>query len=401
MKYLLFLLIGTFGLFLSSCNRQPNACIKTDTVVVPLGDAITFENCSQKGKYFEWDLGDGTQVSYGNAVSVVHTYAEEGSYRVNLCAFSRKQDKSSCTSINVEVVNVPFAEFSVDSLSCVNPCPVQFTNTSDFADEYLWEFGDGTTSTEENPSHTYTDAELYTVTLTASNAYYSAQATEQISVIDPYPPTATFTIQNVGNFVPMGIQFENLSSNGTSFDWSFGDGFYSSEVEPYHVYYGSGSFTVVLTVTNQYGEDTYTQYVSIPNAPSAVRIDEVELLNFPSTDPNGTGWDADCDNSPADVFFSIANNTQVLFNSGFFSDINSFPVWYQNSTGFPFTLTPLSNQYFISLFDQDDQTCQPNDLMIEFPFIPQNIVPVNGDPYPDSYLLSDSGFEFRLYLTWY
>ncbi len=401
MKNLFFLLIATFGLFLSSCNRQPTACIDTEFLVYPVNASVSFENCSQKGRYYEWGLGDGTQLSYSNTATVVHAYTQVGTYNINMCAFSRKEDKTSCSSINVEIVHLPVAEFTVDSLACANPCAVQFTNTSSFADEFLWEFGDGRSSTEENPTHTFTNAELYTVTLTASNTYYSSQATEQISVIDPYPPTATFVAQNVGNFMPMGIQFENLSANATTFDWNFGDGFYSSEVDPYHVFYGSGSYTVELTVTNPYGEDSYTQYVSIPNAPSALRIDEIELLDFPPVDPNGTGWDADCDNSPADVFFSIANNTQVLFNSGFFSDIDAFPVWYQNSTGFPFTLTPLSNQYFISLFDQDDQSCQPNDLMIEFPFIPQNLVPTNGDPYPDNYVFSNSGFEFRVHLTWY
>lgn len=401
MRFFTFLFSSLAVIILFSCNKQPTACIIESSRIVGVGETIEFGNCSNKGRTFEWDLGDGTTKNSSTENTITHVYYETGSYKVELCAYSKKEDKSSCASVNIQVVNYPLANFSFDSAACTNPCAVQFTNSSTYANTFFWDFGDGTTSTEENPSHEYTSGELFTVTLTASNQYGNSTSTAEINVIEPYPPSAVFTLTEDGDFTPKGVQFNNLTSNGTEYEWNFGDGFSSSEFEPYHIFNGSGSYLVTLKASNIYGSDTYSQFVSVPGTPTTVRIVEMQLTGINNTDPNGVPWDADCDNSPADVYFVIADNQQVLFASTGFVNNTTFPAWYQVSTGFPFTLSPIFNQYYISLWDKDEVGCEPDELMEEFSFTPSSIMPTDGSPYPTEITFDNgAGMVFTAYLSW-
>ena len=88
---------------------------------------------------------------------------------------------SSCSSD--ESANVSVA-FSSDKEACLVPCTINFTNETKDATSYSWDFGDGNTSTQKNPSHTFTTEGTYTVELTGMNGDKNATATKTINVID-------------------------------------------------------------------------------------------------------------------------------------------------------------------------------------------------------------------------
>ena len=124
---------------------------------------------------------------------------------------------------------------------------VQFTDGSgNIPTSWLWEFGDGGTSADQNPLHIYTTAGMYTVTLTASNIFGTDIATKSILINSLYPE-----MEITGDFLedePM--YFSNTTPGAISWLWNFGDGYASSLQNPEHIYTDHGVYQVILTVTN-------------------------------------------------------------------------------------------------------------------------------------------------------
>lgn len=135
---------------------------------------------------------------------------------------------------------------------------VRFTDesTGEIA-SWSWKFGDGYVSTEQNPSHTYTDLEMlnYTVSLTVSNEAGSDSAIQVITVL--IPPICTFSASPTKAGLETPIQFTDESGfDIDSWSWDFGDGSSSAEQNPWHTYEKPGTYTVTLTVNNPVGSDT-------------------------------------------------------------------------------------------------------------------------------------------------
>jgi PKD repeat protein len=164
----------------------------------------------------------------------------------------------------------PTAAFSGTPTNGDAPLNVQFTDASiDAPTSWSWNFGDGGTSTAQNPSHTYNAAGSYTVTLTVSNAYGSdgETKTNYITVTQPgVAPTANFTGTPTSGDMPLVVQFTDTSSeNPTSWSWNFGDGGTSTAQNPSHTYSAAGTYNVTLTATNAYGSDVETKngYITV------------------------------------------------------------------------------------------------------------------------------------------
>jgi serine protease len=166
--------------------------------------------------------------------------------------------------------NPPVAAFSGTPTSGYAPLMVTFTDAStNSPTSWAWTFGDGGTSTLQNPSHTYTTAGIYTVVLTATNAYGSDSETKTnyITVTAPPtdPPVAAFSGTPTSGTIPLTVVFTDASTNNpTSWSWTFGDGGTSTLQNPSHTYTTAGTYTVVLTATNAYGSDseTKTDYIT-------------------------------------------------------------------------------------------------------------------------------------------
>ncbi len=157
----------------------------------------------------------------------------------------------------------PIADFTQDKTYGTVPLTVTFTDLSTGGPtSWLWNFGDGGTSTVHNPSYTYNNVGTYDVTLTVSNAAGSSQKTVEdlILVVSPPPPVAEFSGTPVDGSRPLTVYFTDLSTGTpTSWLWDFGDGGTSTDQNPTHVYTVRDRYTVSLTVTNAYGSDSITK----------------------------------------------------------------------------------------------------------------------------------------------
>ena len=157
-----------------------------------------------------------------------------------------------------EKPNPPVADFSASPTSGNAPLNVAFTDKSTGSPtKWKWTFGDGTSSTVQNPTHKYSKAGTYTVVLTASNAGGSNTVTKSnyIKVTEPAPkPVANFTSNVKSGNVPLKVTFTDKSTGApTSWKWSFGDGTYSTTKNPAYTYNEAGNYTVSLTVKNAAG----------------------------------------------------------------------------------------------------------------------------------------------------
>ncbi|MDG2084966.1 MAG: PKD domain-containing protein, partial [Planctomycetota bacterium] len=204
-----------------------------------------------------WDFGDG---STSNLQNPEHVYTEAGSYNVTLTVIGPGgTDSSSCASCITVTSPAPVASFDVSQTSGDYDLPVTFTSTSTGpVDSYLWDFGDGSSSAEENPTHTYTEAGLYSVllTVTGPGGADSDLCNSCINVTHPVPQ-ASFSTSTSGGEYDLPVTFTSTST-GTidALTWDFGDGATSSALNPTHTYTEAGTYTVTLTASGPGGEDT-------------------------------------------------------------------------------------------------------------------------------------------------
>jgi PKD repeat protein len=153
------------------------------------------------------------------------------------------------------------ANFSASATSGVAPLTVSFTDLSTGnPTSWLWDFGDGGTSTARNPIYTYTTAGLYTVLLTATRNGTSDTETKvaYVSVSEPIPDVeADFTADVTSGYIPLQVTFSDLSTGSpTSWYWQFGDGSASTLQNPSHTYTSAGVYDVSLTATKTGSTDT-------------------------------------------------------------------------------------------------------------------------------------------------
>ncbi len=151
---------------------------------------------------------------------------------------------------NVKLAFKPYAKFSASiSAACV-PVAVLFTNASENCNSYLWDFGNGTTSSEENPIFVFKTAGEYNVTLTVKSGSNFSSISKKITV---YPkPKAEFVISEKDNaFENDEIKFANLSSGFTYCNWNFGDENTSTSRNPYNKYSTPGFYDISLICFNE------------------------------------------------------------------------------------------------------------------------------------------------------
>lgn len=231
---------------------------------VCIGTAASFTNNTTIGvgtvSYF-WDFGDTT---FSTDINPTHVYGSIGIKTVTLIA-TTNNGCSDTTTRTLIVHPEPVSDFSVGPTCFGNP--TEFTNLTTIAfgnNTYLWNFGDGVTSTDSNATHTYNVLGNYTVTLTATSNAGCTHTSSQVITVHPNP-TANFTRANVCE--DDAVFFDNTSSipygTLTSF-WEFGDGFTSIDDNPSYTYTGFGDFNVTLISTSNHGcADTITKSVTI------------------------------------------------------------------------------------------------------------------------------------------
>src|SRR5262249_5253180 len=180
---------------------------------------------------------------------------------------------SSTTSTTLEN-RPPIADFRMNLRSGMAPLTVAFTNKSSDPDgdpfTSLWDFGDGSQSSDMNPVHTYATSGTFQITLIVTDAHgaMSNPKPDSVSVSPPSPTTDEPTSENRAPVpdlrmslrtspAPPTVAFTNKTSDpdGDAFTshWDFGDGSQSSEANPTHTYTSAGSFQVTLVATDSHG----------------------------------------------------------------------------------------------------------------------------------------------------
>lgn len=207
-----------------------------------------------------WQFGDG---STSTAQNPIHTYAASGNYTVTLTASNNGGSSSATNVVVIPTTNAPAPVAAFDFT--VNDKQVNFVDRSTNAPtSWLWDFGDGLTSTTQNPIHVYGIAGSYTVTLTATNASGSNSISKVVTIAGGTAPTADFEFIISGNQVNF---VDRSTGNPTSWFWFFGDGNTSSQRNPIHVYPGPGTYTVTLNASNANGTGSHSKVVTIPTPP--------------------------------------------------------------------------------------------------------------------------------------
>jgi gliding motility-associated-like protein len=203
--------------------------------------------------------------------------------------------------IVVEICHAQFTvNFSANPLAACVGQPINFTDLSSSPNgivSWVWDFGDGNSSSIQNPTHTYMNAGTYTVILTANNgATALSEVKSNYIVINPLPQP-TFSFSNPPCSLPASINIQNVSpSSGASYQWSFGNGQTSSSQSPQNVVYSSeGSYNISLTVTNNSTgcTNSTTQSIDIFNYSSGFTYSPQTIcagtvVNFTNTSSPGT-----------------------------------------------------------------------------------------------------------------
>ena len=293
-------------------NPSPTAGFSSTTVC--LGDVMNFTNSSTGATGYNWDFGDGVGTS--SATDPSYTYTTANTFNVTLIATD-----GTCTDTIIQSVTVNSApDVSFTSAGATTGCgslTVNFINntTGGGSNSYLWNFGDGNTSTQQTPSYTYTTPGTYTVTLTATVGSCS-DADSIVNYITVTPgPVASF---NAGS-VCLGetVNFVNTSTGATSYLWDFGDGTGTSSLQnPTHVYTTGNTFTIVLISYDGTCSDTVTQTVTVNPAPqvsfsaSATTACDSLTVSFTNNTTGATSYNWDF----GDGFFSTDVNPIHTYN---------------------------------------------------------------------------------------
>ncbi len=226
---------------------------------------------------FTWDFGDNTPpVIASQAPPVMHTYAGPGTYLVKLTI----NDTTFCNSPEDTVKTVRLspqvqALFTTPAAGCV-PYTADFVNNSLGGLNFFWDFGDGGTSTQDNPSHLYTNPGTYLVKLlafdsTSCNKIDSTSYSIKVSSI----PFASFSYTPNPPQENKFTNFVNQSIGAINYLWDFGDGDTSTLVNPSHIFPATATYKVCLNAANAEGcsDDTcmdvqaiITPLVDVPSA---------------------------------------------------------------------------------------------------------------------------------------
>ncbi len=225
---------------------------------------------------WSWDFGDGTTSDEQNPS---HEYAEEGVYEVSL----EIETSEGCTSVYFHHLFVA-DEGYYESPDCQAMFYIELANEEGtsfaFYDSsigenlnWLWDFGDGNNSNEQNPTHTYETPGLYFVNLTVWNE----ECSSTVTLLVFSDPDVWYENECLALFVPFiggdpatGIGenfvfFLNMSSpDAVSFNWDFGDGNTRSESNPNYEYETGGTYGVTLTITTADGcTNAFTATITI------------------------------------------------------------------------------------------------------------------------------------------
>ena len=234
------------------------------------GGNVLFANMSSQNgpTTYAWDFGDGT---FSTLMHPLKTYTQGGIY--NVCLAITDSCGSDTTCKMLDVCTEADASFSYIENSGV----VTLTPNNTWATSYLWDFGDGTFSVQQNPVKTFSTPGYKQICLTATDSCGPGTLCENVNIC--LPPQPAFNAAITG----LVVQFTAVTQNAFSYLWDFGDGNMSTQQNPNYTYPNTGTYNVCLTVVDSCGQYVKCQNISV----SGIGLDEDQLAQI-SIYPNPT-----------------------------------------------------------------------------------------------------------------
>lgn len=263
-----------------------------------LGSTASFTNTSgQPAVTSTWFLND---IPVGTGNSLTRTFNSTGVFRLKLV--NHYQNCVDSVTREIRVIEKPEIDFtSSDPINCSAPFTVNFTDNTPNARSWFWDFGDGNTSTEQHPSHTYTQLGNFNVSLGVTDAFGCTDTLTLTNMVRLMRPQVRITNAGVGgcapfSYTPVG-QATGLSAV-TSWVWDFGNGnTHNGQIAPTQVYTIPGNYVVRLTITTEDGcteTVTTTIRVGTPVSPE-FEADKLEVcagdeIQFTNLTSGGNQW---------------------------------------------------------------------------------------------------------------
>ncbi|MGZ3866389.1 MAG: PKD domain-containing protein [Bacteroidia bacterium] len=254
---------GHYTVNMTTLGNNGTCTLSLDTVIpsIPATPATTFTslpvcvgNPTVFGgvttgvyNYLMWDFGDGTKDS--SNVTPTHTYAAPGTYTVSLTL------SNGCPGTHTAVVTVyAGASASFNAAPVCRGTPTVFNNTSTGGSSYAWNFGDGSSSTQQDPTHTYASAGVFAVTLTVTNTP-GCKFVYKDSVTVNTMPSAQFSVSPACLGTTTTIYNTSTPTTNATYSWDFGNstGSASNATTLNCLYSSVGIYTVSLTISTTAG----------------------------------------------------------------------------------------------------------------------------------------------------
>ena len=233
---------------------------------------------------YSWDFGDGTPPQTGP--SPCHTYAVTGKFSITVTVTDSTGVSVTDNHLTASITPALAVNSSVSRESGYAPATFFFTamvtgGTGPYG--YKWDFGDGTTSTVGNPSHTYTNPGYYTTSITVTdNCAPFATAIDSHLKVAVYPVVVTTSVNQPCGYAPLNVIFVETANGGVppyTHAWDFGDGTPGSSLQnPSHSYLAVGTYTAKVTTTDALGVSG-TSSVTVSVTP----VLAVSVLGLPTT----------------------------------------------------------------------------------------------------------------------
>ena len=236
-----------------------------------------------------WDFGDATT---STAQNPVHNYLAVGDFTIALTVTNAEGSDSTTNAITI---SIPTADFSGTPLFGCGPLDATFTDTSTFnnstASSWFWDFGDGGSSTAQNPNYTYDQPGVYTVNMTVTDVNGCVDTRTRTSFVQVIGPNVNFASNPTSGQVPLDVDFTDMTIFGapiTSWTWDFDDGSSSNLQSPSHTYNSEGVYATSLTVTDIDG-CSRTEINGSTDGPVTVLADQVITFNNPGNQTYSVG----------------------------------------------------------------------------------------------------------------
>lgn len=365
-------------------NAAPVPVLNLDTSQGCPPLPVTFSNGSANTVFLQWNFGDGNT---SNLVNPTHVYNNTGVYVARLKVRNAQGCEDSIDR-TIQVHPSPTADFTQTSTYCNAPVVVDFTNNSTGATGFTWNFGNGVTSSLNNPSVQFNNFGTFTTVLTASNQFGcidTASRTFEIYRI----PTPNFTLDTNRGCPPLTVNFNDNSQLANKYEWDFGDGNTDTSQSPSHTYTTSGTFNVKLKVTSG---GTCADSLTLG---TAVTVHPVPVAGFTYTfDTNPAGYGI------ADFTDASQNAATYLWT---FGDGNNANI-PSPSHRYSYVGNYLVTQYIVTAEGCRDTAYATVDVPIfKGVFVPNAFTPGTGGPDVRIFkpvAISLKNYKFEIYDTW-